>query len=160
LILSNLMSRIGMFFWRSEWLGRCTLEGHWGLKCETLMHICSWYGIKAIPIGKRPLGSEWRQYEEAFFQACKKIPVSAYISLDVTTLIVRWISLNIPLVKKWWWVWPLSVARQYHERPEEVAPIPYAKALQFVDAGQASTLHNVSGMRPYLAKKQRANSMP
>ncbi|MFO4007567.1 methionine synthase, partial [Enterobacter hormaechei] len=36
-----------------------------GLKCETAVHICYGYGIKANTDWKKTLGSEWRQYEEA-----------------------------------------------------------------------------------------------
>ena len=37
-----------------------------GLKCETAVHICYGYGIKANVDWKGTLGSEWRQYEEIF----------------------------------------------------------------------------------------------
>ncbi|STW29351.1 5-methyltetrahydropteroyltriglutamate-homocysteine methyltransferase [Klebsiella michiganensis] len=37
-----------------------------GLKCETAVHICYGYGIKANTDWKKTLGTEWRQYEEAF----------------------------------------------------------------------------------------------
>ncbi len=37
-----------------------------GLKCETAVHICYGYGIKANTDWKKTLGSERRQYEEAF----------------------------------------------------------------------------------------------
>lgn len=37
-----------------------------GLKCETAVHICYGYGIKANTDWKKTLGSEWRQYEEIF----------------------------------------------------------------------------------------------
>jgi 5-methyltetrahydropteroyltriglutamate--homocysteine methyltransferase len=37
-----------------------------GLKCETAVHICYGYGIKANTDWKQTLGSEWRQYEEIF----------------------------------------------------------------------------------------------
>jgi 5-methyltetrahydropteroyltriglutamate--homocysteine methyltransferase len=37
-----------------------------GLKCETAVHICYGYGIKANVDWKETLGSEWRQYEEIF----------------------------------------------------------------------------------------------
>jgi 5-methyltetrahydropteroyltriglutamate--homocysteine methyltransferase len=37
-----------------------------GLKCETAVHICYGYGIKANTDWKETLGSEWRQYEEIF----------------------------------------------------------------------------------------------
>ncbi|MDI4232423.1 methionine synthase [Bradyrhizobium sp. Arg237L] len=37
-----------------------------GLTCETAVHICYGYGIKANTDWKETLGSEWRQYEETF----------------------------------------------------------------------------------------------
>ena len=37
-----------------------------GLKCETAVHICYGYGIKANTDWKKTLGTEWRQYEEVF----------------------------------------------------------------------------------------------
>ncbi len=37
-----------------------------GLKCETAVHICYGYGIKANTDWKQTLGNEWRQYEESF----------------------------------------------------------------------------------------------
>ncbi|MGB2149925.1 MAG: methionine synthase, partial [Cobetia amphilecti] len=50
----------------NEW-GIATLErAIEGLKCETAIHICYGYGIKANTDWKNTLGSEWRQYEEAF----------------------------------------------------------------------------------------------
>ncbi len=50
----------------NDW-GVATLErAIEGLKCETAVHICYGYGIKANTDWKKTLGSEWRQYEEAF----------------------------------------------------------------------------------------------
>ena len=37
-----------------------------GLKCETAVHICYGYGIKANTEWKKTLGNEWRQYESIF----------------------------------------------------------------------------------------------
>jgi 5-methyltetrahydropteroyltriglutamate--homocysteine methyltransferase len=37
-----------------------------GLKCQTAVHICYGYGIKANVDWKATLGGEWRQYEEIF----------------------------------------------------------------------------------------------
>src|SRR2546423_4197966 len=37
-----------------------------GLKCDTAVHICYGYGIKANIDWKSTLGSEWRQYEQTF----------------------------------------------------------------------------------------------
>ncbi|WP_311790101.1 methionine synthase, partial [Pantoea sp. UBA5923] len=50
----------------NDW-GIATLErAIEGLKCETAVHICYGYGIKANTDWKKTLGSEWRQYEEIF----------------------------------------------------------------------------------------------
>ena len=37
-----------------------------GLKCQTAVHICYGYGIKANIDWKQALGEEWRQYEQIF----------------------------------------------------------------------------------------------
>ncbi len=37
-----------------------------GLRCQTAVHICYGYGIKANIDWKKTLGNEWRQYEEIF----------------------------------------------------------------------------------------------
>ncbi len=39
-----------------------------GLHCQTAVHICYGYGIKANNDWKKTLGSEWRQYEEIFLK--------------------------------------------------------------------------------------------
>ncbi len=50
----------------NDW-GVATLErAVEGLKCQTAVHICYGYGIKANTDWKQTLGSEWRQYEESF----------------------------------------------------------------------------------------------
>lgn len=50
----------------NDW-GVATLEKAMeGLRCETAVHICYGYGIKANTDWKKSLGLEWRQYEEAF----------------------------------------------------------------------------------------------
>jgi 5-methyltetrahydropteroyltriglutamate--homocysteine methyltransferase len=50
----------------NEW-GIATLErAIEGLKCETAVHICYGYGIKANIDWKESLGEQWRQYEEIF----------------------------------------------------------------------------------------------
>ena len=49
-----------------DW-GVATLErAAEGLTCETAVHICYGYGIKANNDWKATLGGEWRQYEETF----------------------------------------------------------------------------------------------
>ncbi len=48
----------------NDW-GVATLErAIEGLKCETAVHICYGYGIKANTDWKKTLGSEWRHYEQ------------------------------------------------------------------------------------------------
>src|SRR5690606_40120277 len=37
-----------------------------GLTCETAVHICYGYGIKANTDWKKTLGEEWRHYEKTF----------------------------------------------------------------------------------------------
>lgn len=53
------------------------------------MHICYGYGIKANTDWKKTLGSEWRQYEEAFPQLQKSS--LDIISLECHNSRVRWI---------------------------------------------------------------------
>jgi 5-methyltetrahydropteroyltriglutamate--homocysteine methyltransferase len=50
-----------------------------GLKCQTAVHICYGYGIKANIDWKGTLGSEWRQYEKTF-------PVLARSKIDQVSL--------------------------------------------------------------------------
>ena len=50
----------------NEWGIECLERAIDGLKCQTVVHICYGYGIKANTEWKKTLGSEWRQYEEIF----------------------------------------------------------------------------------------------
>ena len=50
----------------NEWGIACLEKAIEGLYCETVVHICYGYGIKANTEWKKALGSEWRQYEEVF----------------------------------------------------------------------------------------------
>lgn len=50
-----------------------------GLSCETAVHICYGYGIKANTDWKATLGAEWRQYEESF-------PLLQQSSIDIVSL--------------------------------------------------------------------------
>src|SRR5690606_19851431 len=69
--------------------GMATLErAVEGLNCETAVHICYGYGIKANNDWKKALGSEWRQYEEIF----PKIQKS---KIDVVSLECQ--NSNVPL---------------------------------------------------------------
>ncbi len=101
-----------------------------GLKCETAVHICYGYGIKANTDWKKTLGSEWRQYEEAF----PKLQTSSIdiISLECHNSRVPMDLLALIRGKKVM-VGAIDVATNTIETPEEVANT-LRKALQFVDA--------------------------
>ena len=101
-----------------------------GLKCETAVHICYGYGIKANTDWKKTLGSEWRQYEEAFPQLQKS-------SLDIISLECHNSRVPMDLLElirgKKVMVGAIDVASHAIETPEEVAGT-LRKALAFVDA--------------------------
>ena len=50
----------------NDWGIACLEKAIEGLKCETAVHICYGYGIKANTDWKKTLGTQWRQYEEVF----------------------------------------------------------------------------------------------
>ena len=114
-----------------------------GLKCETAVHICYGYGIKANTDWKKTLGSEWRQYEEAF----PKLQTSTIdiISLECHNSRVPMDLLELIRGKKVM-VGAIDVATQTIETPEEVADT-LRKALQFVDADKLYPSTNC-GMAP------------
>ncbi|WP_019674041.1 methionine synthase [Psychrobacter lutiphocae] len=101
-----------------------------GLTCETAVHICYGYGIKANTDWKKTLGSEWRQYEEVF-------PKLQQSQIDIVSL--ECINSRVPmdlieLIRgKKVMVGAIDVATNTIETPEEVADV-LRKALQFVDA--------------------------
>jgi 5-methyltetrahydropteroyltriglutamate--homocysteine methyltransferase len=101
-----------------------------GLKCETAVHICYGYGIKANTDWKKTLGSEWRQYEEVF----PKLKTSA---IDIISLECQNSHVPMDLIElirgKKVMVGAIDVATNAVETPEEVANT-LRKALQFVDA--------------------------
>ena len=114
----------------NDW-GVATLEkAAEGLKCETAVHICYGYGIKANTDWKKTLGSEWRQYEEAF----PKLQTS---SIDIISLEAQNSRVPMDLIElirgKKVMVGAIDVATDVIETPEEVADT-LRKALQFVDA--------------------------
>ncbi|WP_274872751.1 methionine synthase, partial [Serratia marcescens] len=114
-----------------------------GLKCETAVHICYGYGIKANTDWKKTLGSEWRQYEEAF----PKLQTSTIdiISLECHNSHVPMDLLELIRGKKVM-VGAIDVANHAVETPEEVAAT-LRKALQFVDADKLYPSTNC-GMAP------------
>ncbi|ADI78218.1 5-methyltetrahydropteroyltriglutamate-- homocysteine methyltransferase (plasmid) [Pantoea vagans C9-1] len=101
-----------------------------GLKCETAVHICYGYGIKANTDWKKTLGTEWRQYEEVF----PKLQRSA---IDIFSLECQNSRVPMDLIElirgKKVMVGAIDVATHEIETPEAVANT-LRKALQFVDA--------------------------
>ncbi|WP_294990902.1 methionine synthase [uncultured Stenotrophomonas sp.] len=114
-----------------------------GLKCETAVHICYGYGIKANTDWKQTLGSEWRQYEESF----PKLQAS---SIDIISLECHNSHVPIDLIElvrgKKVMVGAIDVASSTVETAEEVADT-LRRALQFVDADKLYPSTNC-GMAP------------
>jgi 5-methyltetrahydropteroyltriglutamate--homocysteine methyltransferase len=127
----------------NDW-GIATLErAREGLKCETAVHICYGYGIKANTEWKKTLGSEWRQYEE-IFPKLQKSNIDI-ISLECHNSRVPMELLELIRGKKVM-VGAIDVATNTIETPEEVAAT-LRKALQFVDADKLCPCTNC-GMAP------------
>ena len=114
-----------------------------GLKCETAVHVCYGYGIKANTDWKKTLGSEWRQYEEIF-------PSIQASSVDLVSLECHNSHVPLELIElirgKKIMVGAIDVATNTIETPEEVADT-LRKALQFVDADKLYPCTNC-GMTP------------
>lgn len=114
-----------------------------GLKCETAVHICYGYGIKANTDWKQSLGSEWRQYEEAFPKLQKS-------NIDIISLECHNSRVPIDLIElirgKKVMVGAIDVATDTIETADEVADT-LRKALQFVDADKLYPSTNC-GMAP------------
>ncbi|MCC4619954.1 methionine synthase [Xanthomonas cassavae CFBP 4642] len=127
----------------NDW-GVATLErAVEGLKCETAVHICYGYGIKANTDWKQTLGSEWRQYEESF----PKLQTS---SLDIVSLECHNSHVPIDLIElvrgKKVMVGAIDVASTTIETAQDVADT-LRKALRFVDADKLYPSTNC-GMAP------------
>lgn len=114
-----------------------------GLSCETAVHICYGYGIKANTDWKKTLGSEWRQYEEVF-------PKLQSSNLDIISLECQNSHVPMELIElirgKKVMIGAIDVATNTIETPEEVADT-LRKALQFVDADKLYPSTNC-GMAP------------
>ncbi len=114
-----------------------------GLKCETAVHICYGYGIKANTDWKKTLGSEWRQYEEVFPRLQKS-------NIDIISLECQNSHVPIDLLElirgKKIMLGAIDVATNTIETPEEVADT-LRRALQFVDADKLYPSTNC-GMAP------------
>jgi len=127
----------------NDW-GIATLErAIEGLTCETAVHICYGYGIKANTDWKKTLGSEWRQYELTFPKLQKS-------NIDLISLECQNSHVPIDLIEllrgKKVMVGAIDVANHAVESPEEVANT-LRKALQFVDADKLYPCTNC-GMAP------------
>lgn len=127
----------------NDW-GIATLErAIEGLKCETAVHICYGYGIKANTDWKKTLGSEWRQYEESFPKLQKS-------NIDIISLECQNSHVPMDLIElvrgKKVMVGAIDVATNAIETPEQVAAT-LRKALQFVDADKLYPSTNC-GMAP------------
>lgn len=127
----------------NDW-GIATLERALeGLKCETAVHICYGYGIKANIDWKNTLGSEWRQYEEIFPKLQKS-------NIDLISLECQNSRVPMDLIElirgKKVMVGAIDVATHTIETPEDVANT-LRKALQFVDAKNLYPCTNC-GMAP------------
>lgn len=127
----------------NDW-GVATLErAIEGLKCETAVHICYGYGIKANTDWKKTLGNEWRQYEEAF-------PKLQQSKIDIVSLECQNSRVPMDLIElirgKKVMVGAIDVATNSIETAEQVADT-LRKALQFVDADKLYPSTNC-GMAP------------
>ncbi|BAK67392.1 5-methyltetrahydropteroyltriglutamate--homocysteine methyltransferase [Sphingobium sp. SYK-6] len=127
----------------NDW-GVATLEKAMeGLRCETAVHICYGYGIKANTDWKKTLGLEWRQYEEAFPKLQKS-------RIDIISLECHNSRVPLDLIElirgKKVMVGAIDVATDTTETPEDVADT-LRKALKFVDADKLYPSTNC-GMAP------------
>ena len=127
----------------NEWGIACLERAIEGLKCETAVHICYGYGIKANTDWKKTLGNEWRQYEQAF----PKLQASNIdiISLECHNSHVPMELLELIRGKKVM-VGAIDVASNTIETPAEVAAT-LREALKYVDADKLYPCTNC-GMAP------------
>lgn len=127
----------------NDWGIACLERAIEGLKCETAVHICYGYGIKANTDWKKTLGTEWRQYEEVF----PKLQQSTIdiISLECHNSRVPTELLELIRGKKIM-VGAIDVATHTIETPEEVANT-LRETLRYVDADKLYPSTNC-GMAP------------
>jgi 5-methyltetrahydropteroyltriglutamate--homocysteine methyltransferase len=127
----------------NDWGIACLERAIEGLKCETALHICYGYGIKANTDWKKTLGSEWRQYEEI-------LPKLQKSSIDIISLECHNSRVPIELLElirgKKVMVGAIDVATDTIETPEEVAKT-LREALKYVDADKLYPCTNC-GMAP------------
>ncbi|MFY8351149.1 methionine synthase [Pseudoalteromonas sp. SSM20] len=114
----------------NDWGIACLERAIEGLSCETAVHICYGYGIKANTDWKKTLGNEWRQYEEVF-------PKLQQSNIDIISLECHNSRVPIELLAlirgKKVMVGAIDVATNEIETPEEVANT-LREALKYVDA--------------------------
>lgn len=127
----------------NDWGIACLERAIEGLKCETAVHICYGYGIKANTDWKKTLGSEWRQYEQIF-------PKLQQSNIDIVSLECQNSHVPMDLIElirgKKVMVGAIDVATNVVETPEQVAATLH-KALEFVDADKLYPCTNC-GMAP------------
>ena len=127
----------------NDWGIKCLERAIEGLKCETAVHICYGYGIKANTDWKLTLGNEWRQYEEVFPKLQKS-------NIDIISLECHNSRVPIELLAlirgKKVMVGAIDVASNEIETPDEVAHT-LRKALKYVDADKLYPCTNC-GMAP------------
>lgn len=135
----------------NDW-GIATLErAIEGLKCETAVHICYGYGIKANNDWKKTLGGEWRQYEKIF-------PKIQQSGIDIVSLECQNSHVPMELMElirgKKVMVGAIDVASDIIETPEQVAAT-LRRALKYVDADKLCPCTNC-GMAPLSRRVARA----
>jgi 5-methyltetrahydropteroyltriglutamate--homocysteine methyltransferase len=127
----------------NDWGIACLERAIEGLKCETAVHICYGYGIKANTDWKKTLGTEWRQYEAVFPKLQKS-------NIDIISLECQNSHVPIELLElvrgKKIMVGAIDVATNTIETPEEVAKT-LREALKYVDADKLYPCTNC-GMAP------------
>lgn len=127
----------------NDWGIACLEKAIEGLKCETAVHICYGYGIKANTDWKKTLGTQWRQYERI-------LPKLQQSSIDIVSLECHNSRVPIELLSlikgKKVMVGAIDVATNTIETPEDVAETLRA-ALHHVDADKLYPCTNC-GMAP------------
>ncbi|MBD57445.1 methionine synthase [uncultured Pseudoalteromonas sp.] len=127
----------------NDWGIKCLERAIEGLKCETAVHICYGYGIKANTDWKQTLGHEWRQYEEVFPKLQKS-------NIDIISLECHNSRVPIELLAlirgKKVMVGAIDVASNEIETPDEIAHT-LREALKYVDADKLYPCTNC-GMAP------------
>ena len=127
----------------NDWGIACLERAIEGLTCETAVHICYGYGIKANTDWKKTLSSEWRQYEAVF-------PKLQQSNIDIISLECHNSRVPMELLElirgKKVMVGAIDVATHSIETAEDVANT-LRQALKYVDADKLYPCTNC-GMAP------------